>query len=100
MLTRDPKVRATTTQILRHPWLKVNGCASDTPLRFEVLTRLTRFSFMNRFKKEAVKVGGELGGEVGGEVGSWRPWAGGGGCRGDWGGAWHCDPGIGWRGRV
>lgn len=56
MLVRDPKRRATATQILQHEWMRENGCAADQPIQLEVLSRMKQFSAMNRLKKEALKV--------------------------------------------
>jgi len=56
MLTRDPHKRLTAAQLLKHPWMKVNGIASDAELKPEVLSRLTMFGKMNAVKKEALKV--------------------------------------------
>ena len=62
MLVRDPKRRATAQTILQHDWMKENGVASDAPLQLEVLSRIQKFSAMNKLKKEALKVGGRVGG--------------------------------------
>ncbi|KAG2438170.1 hypothetical protein HXX76_005777 [Chlamydomonas incerta] len=56
MLVRDPKRRATATQILQHEWMRENGCAADQPIQLEVLSRMKQFSAMNRLKKEALKL--------------------------------------------
>ncbi|MEW5299955.1 MAG: hypothetical protein WDW38_002778 [Sanguina aurantia] len=56
MLMRDPKKRASAIQILQHDWMRENGVASDSPLQLEVLTRIKKFSAMNRLKKEALKI--------------------------------------------
>ena len=56
MLTRDPKKRLTAEQLLRHPWMKVNGAASDAAMTPEFLMRLHQFGGMNHLKKEALKV--------------------------------------------
>jgi hypothetical protein len=56
MLCRDPLKRATASDILRHHWLKENGCARDTPIEPEVLVRLEKFHKMNVFKREALRV--------------------------------------------
>ena len=56
MLTRDPNKRLTAEQLLRHPWMKVNGAASDTAMTPEFLMRLRQFGGMNHLKKEALKV--------------------------------------------
>ncbi|KAG1655422.1 hypothetical protein FOA52_009093 [Chlamydomonas sp. UWO 241] len=56
MLARDPKKRLTAAQLLKHPWMRVNGLATDTELKPEVLTRLMQFGKMNALKKEALKI--------------------------------------------
>ena len=56
MLVRDPKRRSNAQQILQHEWMKENGVASDAVIEIEVLTRMRKFSAMNRLKKEALKV--------------------------------------------
>lgn len=56
MLTRDPKRRASAQQILQHEWMKENGVATDNQIEIEVLSRIQKFSAMNRLKKEALKV--------------------------------------------
>lgn len=56
MLTRDPRKRLTAAQLLRHPWMKVNGVATDNMMTPEFLIRLRQFGGMNTLKKEALKV--------------------------------------------
>ncbi|KAL8129449.1 hypothetical protein V2J09_018604 [Rumex salicifolius] len=56
MLMRDPKKRLTIHQILCHPWVQVDGDASDKPLDSVVISRLTQFSAMNKLKKMAIRV--------------------------------------------
>ncbi|KAL4296516.1 hypothetical protein GQ457_12G026470 [Hibiscus cannabinus] len=56
MLTLDPKKRLTAVQVLRHPWIKVDGEAPDTPLDNSVLNRIRQFKAMNQFKKVALRV--------------------------------------------
>jgi len=56
MLQRDPAKRLTVQQVLNHPWMKVQGVASDKPLEPEVLSRMKKFAKMNKLKKEALKV--------------------------------------------
>lgn len=56
MLTRDPKKRLTAEQLLNHPWMRVNGVASDEPFIPEILTRMRHFTKMNMLKREALKV--------------------------------------------
>ncbi|GLT34999.1 hypothetical protein SLA2020_094840 [Shorea laevis] len=56
MLIREPKKRITAAQVLEHPWLKVDGEASDRPIDSAVLNRLKQFRAMNKMKKLALKV--------------------------------------------
>jgi len=56
MLQLNPKKRATADEILKHPWMKENGVASEKPLDNAILTRLNNFASMNKFKKEAMKI--------------------------------------------
>jgi calcium-dependent protein kinase len=56
MLARDPRKRLTASDLLHHPWMKVNGVASDESLQPEVLSRLRTFGNMNKLKKEALKI--------------------------------------------
>lgn len=39
-----------------HPWVQVGGAAPDKPLDSAVLSRLKKFSAMNKFKKMALRV--------------------------------------------
>lgn len=52
---QDPKQRATAEQVLRHPWMRENGVASDEPLDNVILGRMRNFSAMNHLKREALK---------------------------------------------
>ncbi|KAL0442932.1 UNVERIFIED_CONTAM: Calcium-dependent protein kinase [Sesamum latifolium] len=54
MLTKDPKKRITSAQVLEHPWIK--GQASDKPIDSAVLSRMKQFRAMNKLKKLALKV--------------------------------------------
>ncbi|KAK4398949.1 Calcium-dependent protein kinase [Sesamum angolense] len=54
MLTKDPKRRITSAQVLEHPWIK--GQASDKPIDSAVLSRMKQFRAMNKLKKLALKV--------------------------------------------
>ncbi|KAK6133295.1 hypothetical protein DH2020_032958 [Rehmannia glutinosa] len=54
MLTKDPKNRITSAQVLEHPWIK--GQASDKPIDSAVLSRMKQFRAMNKLKKLALKV--------------------------------------------
>lgn len=56
MLTRDPKKRITAAQALEHPWLRVDGEASDRPIDNAVQKRLKQFRAMNKLKKVALQV--------------------------------------------
>ncbi|KAK8672095.1 hypothetical protein V6N13_110469 [Hibiscus sabdariffa] len=56
MLVRDTKKRITAHEVLRHPWVQVDGVAPDKPLDSVVLSRLKQFSAMNKLKKMALKV--------------------------------------------
>ena len=56
MLTRNAKTRLTAADLLKHPWMRVNGVASDEVVTPEVLNRLRTFGNMNKLKKEALKV--------------------------------------------
>ncbi|XP_043815376.1 calcium-dependent protein kinase 20 isoform X2 [Manihot esculenta] len=56
MLARDPKKRLTAHQVLRHPWVQVDGVAPDKPLDSAVLSRLKQFSAMNKLKRIAIRV--------------------------------------------
>ncbi|KAK8595967.1 hypothetical protein V6N13_000635 [Hibiscus sabdariffa] len=56
MLTLNPKQRLTAVQVLKHPWIEVDGEAPDTPLDNAVLSRLKQFKAMNQFKKVALRV--------------------------------------------
>jgi serine/threonine protein kinase len=58
MLVRDPKRRATASEVLRHEWMRDNGAAqSERDLQPEILTRMKKFAGLNRLKKEALRVG-------------------------------------------
>ncbi|PIN08573.1 Ca2+/calmodulin-dependent protein kinase, EF-Hand protein superfamily [Handroanthus impetiginosus] len=54
MLTKDPKKRISSSQVLEHPWIK--GQASDKPMDSAVLSRMKQFRAMNKLKKLALKV--------------------------------------------
>ncbi|CAI5468453.1 unnamed protein product [Closterium sp. Yama58-4] len=56
MLKQDIKDRMTAREVLQHPWVKVDGEASDVPLDSAVLTKLKQFSAMNKMKRLALKV--------------------------------------------
>ncbi|XP_073290397.1 calcium-dependent protein kinase 26-like [Primulina huaijiensis] len=56
MLVRDSRNRITAHQVLCHPWVRIDGVAPDKPLDSAVLTRLTQFSAMDKFKKMALRV--------------------------------------------
>ncbi|CAF1921204.1 unnamed protein product [Brassica napus] len=56
MLESDPKRRLTAHQVLCHPWIVDDTVAPDKPLDFAVVSRLKRFSAMNKLKKMALRV--------------------------------------------
>lgn len=56
MLERNPAKRAKADEILKHPWMKEHGVASDKPLDNAILNRLNTFAGMNKLKKEAMKI--------------------------------------------
>ncbi|GAV75499.1 efhand domain-containing protein/Pkinase domain-containing protein/PseudoU_synth_2 domain-containing protein/EF_hand_5 domain-containing protein [Cephalotus follicularis] len=56
MLNMDPKKRITAAEALEHPWIKVDGEASDKPIDSAVLIRMKQFRAMNKMKKVALKV--------------------------------------------
>ncbi|CAN7125656.1 unnamed protein product [Brassica rapa subsp. narinosa] len=56
MLESDPKRRLTAHQVLCHPWIVDDTVAPDKPLGFAVVSRLKRFSAMNKLKKMALRV--------------------------------------------
>ncbi|KHN16773.1 Calcium-dependent protein kinase 3 [Glycine soja] len=56
MLRADPKERLSAVEVLNHPWMRVDGDASDKPLDIAVLTRMKHFRAMNKLKKVALKV--------------------------------------------
>ncbi|MQL80906.1 hypothetical protein Taro_013378 [Colocasia esculenta] len=56
MLTQDPRRRITSAQVLEHPWIRVDGDASDKPIDSAVLSRMKQFRAMNKLKKMALKV--------------------------------------------
>lgn len=59
MLVRDPRRRATASELLAHEWMRENGVAQDVAhdLQPEILARMKRFAGLNRLKKEALRVG-------------------------------------------
>ncbi|KAK2385187.1 calcium-dependent protein kinase [Trifolium repens] len=56
MLRDDPKERLSAVEVLNHPWMRVDGDASDKPLDIAVLSRMKQFRAMNKLKKVALKV--------------------------------------------
>eukprot|EP01026_Neomeris_dumetosa_P061957 TRINITY_DN58543_c0_g1_i4.p1 TRINITY_DN58543_c0_g1~~TRINITY_DN58543_c0_g1_i4.p1 ORF type:complete len:378 (-),score=41.01 TRINITY_DN58543_c0_g1_i4:674-1807(-) len=51
LLTADVSRRATSAQILQHPWLVKEGVATDVSLDSVVLQRMKKFAAMNKVKK-------------------------------------------------
>ncbi|KAL8138891.1 hypothetical protein V2J09_004892 [Rumex salicifolius] len=56
MLRQDPKERLPAVEVLNHPWMRVDGVASDKPLDIAVLSRMKQFRAMNKLKKVALRV--------------------------------------------
>lgn len=56
MLVRDAKKRITAHEVLRHPWVQVDGVAPDKPLDSVVLSRMKQFSAMDKLKKLALRI--------------------------------------------
>ena len=56
MLVRDPSKRLSAFEVLRHPWIQVDGAAPDKPLDSAVLSRMKQFSAMNKLKRMALRV--------------------------------------------
>uniref|UniRef100_M4EKQ9 non-specific serine/threonine protein kinase n=1 Tax=Brassica campestris TaxID=3711 RepID=M4EKQ9_BRACM len=56
MLESNPQKRLTAHQVLCHPWIVDDTVAPDKPLDFAVVSRLKRFSAMNKLKKTALRV--------------------------------------------
>ncbi|XP_052487359.1 calcium-dependent protein kinase 4 isoform X3 [Gossypium raimondii] len=55
MLERDPQKRITAYEVLCHPWIVDDRVAPDKPLDSAVLSRLKKFSAMNKLKKMALR---------------------------------------------
>ncbi|OMO69168.1 hypothetical protein CCACVL1_19626 [Corchorus capsularis] len=56
MLVRDAKKRISAHEVLRHPWVQIDGVAPDKPLDSVVLSRMKQFSAMDKLKKMALRV--------------------------------------------
>lgn len=56
MLQVDPKARPSAAAILAHPWVRIDGNASDEPIDITVIARMKQFKDTNKFKKVALKV--------------------------------------------
>ena len=52
ILVKKPSQRATIDDILNHPWVQENGDAPDAPLDNVVMTRMKKFSAMNKFQED------------------------------------------------
>eukprot|EP01026_Neomeris_dumetosa_P077859 TRINITY_DN840_c0_g1_i1.p1 TRINITY_DN840_c0_g1~~TRINITY_DN840_c0_g1_i1.p1 ORF type:complete len:408 (-),score=64.15 TRINITY_DN840_c0_g1_i1:368-1591(-) len=59
LLTMDPSKRATSAQIMHHPWLIKEGVALDLELDSVVLKRMKQFAAMNKVKKVALMMIGQ-----------------------------------------
>eukprot|EP00243_Klebsormidium_subtile_P000288 TRINITY_DN104_c0_g1_i1.p1 TRINITY_DN104_c0_g1~~TRINITY_DN104_c0_g1_i1.p1 ORF type:complete len:510 (+),score=159.60 TRINITY_DN104_c0_g1_i1:723-2252(+) len=55
LLKKDPKARLTAAQAHSHPWVRVNGKASDIPLDISVLSNLRSFVRYSRLKQLAMR---------------------------------------------
>jgi len=51
VLVSNPTDRLTAENILNHPWVAEDGDAPDTPLDNVVMSRMKKFTAMNKFKK-------------------------------------------------
>uniref|UniRef100_A0A7N0UCV6 non-specific serine/threonine protein kinase n=1 Tax=Kalanchoe fedtschenkoi TaxID=63787 RepID=A0A7N0UCV6_KALFE len=56
MLTRDPRKRITAAGVLEHPWITVDGEATDVPISISIVSRMKHFRSMNKFKQLILKV--------------------------------------------
>ncbi|KAJ9145990.1 hypothetical protein P3X46_028313 [Hevea brasiliensis] len=56
MLERDPRRRISAHEVLCNPWIVDDRVAPDKPLGSAVLSRLKKFSAMNKLKKMALHV--------------------------------------------
>ena len=56
LLQREPRRRAKAADILRHPWLREHGVASDRRLDDAIINRLGTFATHNKLKREAMRV--------------------------------------------
>ncbi|CAM8988198.1 unnamed protein product [Rhodiola kirilowii] len=56
MLTRDPRRRITAAQVLKHPWIKVDGEATDVPISSSIVSRIKQFGETNKLKQFVLKV--------------------------------------------
>ncbi|KAF2297407.1 hypothetical protein GH714_023418 [Hevea brasiliensis] len=56
MLERDPRSRISAHEVLCNPWIVDDRVAPDKPLDSAVLSRLKKFSAMNKLKKMALRV--------------------------------------------
>lgn len=56
MLEKDPRKRISAHDVLCHPWIVDDRVAPDRPLDSAVLSRLKKFSAMNKLKKMALRV--------------------------------------------
>ncbi|GLI62801.1 hypothetical protein VaNZ11_005550 [Volvox africanus] len=56
MLERNPRLRATATEVLEHDWVREDGTAEEAPLNNEVVVRLQNFAALNKLQQEALKI--------------------------------------------
>jgi len=56
MLNPDPKKRLSASEVLKHPWIRVDGVAPNKPIGSLVQFRLKQFAAMNKLKKLAIRI--------------------------------------------
>lgn len=56
LLTKDVDARPDAKTMLKHPWIREDGVASDVPLVASVMDNLSELNRMNKFKRRALQV--------------------------------------------